>query len=91
MDLDFSEEQDMLRTMARDFLEKECPKTLVRELEEDEEKGYSPELWRKMAELGWMGLTLAEKYGGAEMEFMQRLAREQKVAQGLFIARRRAE
>ncbi|TET38426.1 MAG: acyl-CoA dehydrogenase [Dehalococcoidia bacterium] len=69
MNLDFSEEQEMLRTSARDFLTKECPKTLVRELEEDE-KGYSPELWRKMAELGWMGLVLPEEYDGMGMEFM---------------------
>ncbi len=69
MDLDLTEEQEMLRTMARDFLTKECPKTLVRELEEDE-KGYSPELWRKMAELGWMGLVLPEEHGGMDMGFM---------------------
>ncbi len=69
MDLDLTEEQEMLQTMARDFLTKECPKTLVRELEEDE-KGYSPELWRKMAELGWMGLVLPAEYDGMEMGFM---------------------
>jgi len=69
MDLDLSEEQEMLRTMAKDFLTKECPKTLVRELEEDE-KGYSPDLWRKMAELGWMGLVLPEEYSGMGMEYM---------------------
>ena len=32
MNLDLTEEQEMLRTMAKDFLIKECPKTLVREL-----------------------------------------------------------
>ena len=69
MNLDFTEEQEMLRTTARDFLTKECPKTLVRELEEDE-RGYSLELWRKMAELGWMGLVLPEEYDGMGMEFM---------------------
>ncbi len=69
MDLDLTEEQEMLRTMARDFLTKECPKTLVRELEDDE-KGYSPDLWRKMADLGWMGLVLPEEYGGMDMEYM---------------------
>ncbi len=69
MDLDLTEEQEMLRTTARDFLTKECPKTLVRELEEDE-KGYSPELWRKMAELGWMGLILPAEYDGMEMGYM---------------------
>ncbi len=69
MDLDLTEEQEMLQTMARDFLTKECPKALVRELEEDE-KGYSPELWRKMVELGWMGLVLPAEYDGMEMGFM---------------------
>jgi alkylation response protein AidB-like acyl-CoA dehydrogenase len=69
MNLDLTEEQEMLRTSARDFLTKECPKTLVRKLEEDQ-KGYSPELWSKMADLGWMGLVLPEKYGGQGMGFM---------------------
>jgi len=63
MDLDFTEEQVMFRTTARDFMARECPSTLVRELEESE-RGYSPELWRKVADLGWLGLTFPEKYGG---------------------------
>ena len=69
MNLDLTEEQEMLRTSARDFLTKECPKALVRKLEEDE-KGFSPDMWRKMADLGWMGLVLPEKYGGQGMGFM---------------------
>jgi alkylation response protein AidB-like acyl-CoA dehydrogenase len=69
MDLGFTEEQEMLRTSARDFLEKECLKSLVKEMAEDE-KGYTPELWRKMAELGWMGLVIPEQYGGMEMSFL---------------------
>ncbi len=69
MNLDFTEEQEMLRTSARDFLSTECPKTAVRELEESEE-GYSKEMWKKMADLGWMGLVLPEEYGGTGGEFM---------------------
>jgi len=69
MDFALSEEQEMLRKMARDFLENECPKSLVREMEEDE-KGYSPELWKKMADLGWMGLVLPAEYGGEGMAFL---------------------
>jgi len=69
MDIAFTEEQEMLRSTASDFLAKECPKTLVRELEEDEEKGYSPEIWKKMAELGWMGLVIPEEYEGMGMTF----------------------
>ena len=69
MDFNFNEEQEMLRRMARDFLAEECPKSLVREMISDE-KGYCPELWRKMAELGWMGLMLPEKYGGSGGSFL---------------------
>jgi alkylation response protein AidB-like acyl-CoA dehydrogenase len=69
MDLGLSEDQEMLRKMARDFLANECPKTLVREMEEDD-KGYSPELWAKMAEQGWTGLPFPEKYGGVGYSFL---------------------
>jgi 3-oxocholest-4-en-26-oyl-CoA dehydrogenase beta subunit len=69
MDFGLSEEQEMLKTSARDFLQKECPKKLVRQLDESDE-GYSRELWRKMAELGWMGLPFPEKYGGGGGSFL---------------------
>lgn len=68
MDLIFTEAQEILKKMARDFLATECPKTKVRELEESEE-GYSPELWKKMAELGWMGLIIPEDYEGMGYTF----------------------
>jgi alkylation response protein AidB-like acyl-CoA dehydrogenase len=68
MDITFTEEQEMLRKSASDFLAAECPKTKVRELEEDE-KGYSPEIWKKMAGLGWMGLVIPEEYDGMGMTF----------------------
>jgi acyl-CoA dehydrogenase len=63
MNLDFSEEQIMLRNMARGFLADKFPKKVVRELE-DSETGYSPDIWKEMVELGWMGLALPEKWGG---------------------------
>ncbi len=66
MDLGLDEQQEMLKNFARDFLEKECPETLVREMEEDEQ-GYSPDLWKKMADQGWMGLIIPEDQGGADM------------------------
>ena len=69
MDLGLNEQQEMLKNFARDFLEKECPETLVRQMEEDD-KGYSPELWKKMAEQGWQGLIIPENMGGAGMDFL---------------------
>jgi alkylation response protein AidB-like acyl-CoA dehydrogenase len=69
MNLALSETQEMIRKSARDFLSSKCPKTLVREMEQDDQ-GYSPVLWQQMAELGWMGLVFPEKYGGAGMSFL---------------------
>jgi len=69
MNLALSEEQEMLKKMAHDFLADNFPKKVVKELEESE-LGYSPEFWKQMAELGWMGLALPEKYGGGGMSFL---------------------
>ena len=69
MDFGFSEEQEMLRQSARGLLEKECPSTLVRRLME-EERGYEPELWKKIAELGWLGLVIPEAYGGSALGYV---------------------
>ncbi len=69
MDLDLSEDQKMLRTMARDFLVKECTKLHVRDMEVAE-AGYSAELWTKMVQLGWTGLPFPEAYGGGDGSFL---------------------
>ncbi|MDM5329671.1 acyl-CoA dehydrogenase [Neobacillus sp. CF12] len=66
MNLRFSEEQEMMRKMVRDFAEKEIAPFVERM-----EKGEFPrEILRKMGELGLMGIPVPEKYGGAEMDFV---------------------
>ena len=69
MDFNLNEEQEMLRTAARDFLSKECPKSLVKEMAQDE-RGYTTELWQKIADLGWPGLVFPEQYGGSGGSFL---------------------
>lgn len=69
MDFGFSEEQDLLRQSARDFLVNKCPMTLVRRMMEDD-SGHAEDLWREMAQLGWQGLILPEEYGGAGLDFV---------------------
>ncbi len=69
MDPRLSEEQEILQKAARDFLIEKCPKSLVKEMEKDE-KGYSPQLWQDIANLGWMGLVFPEEYGGGNMSFL---------------------
>ena len=68
MDLNLTEEQIMLRDSAKEFLAIECPRSLVRDME-NSESGHDKDLWEKMADLGWMGLVLPEDYGGIGMTF----------------------
>jgi alkylation response protein AidB-like acyl-CoA dehydrogenase len=63
MDFAFSEEQEMLRRSARDFLAKECSSKVVRELMESSDT-YDEGLWKKVAALGWTALGIPEEYGG---------------------------
>ena len=69
MDLGLSEIQQMLKNSAREFLSQECPLTLVREMEEDQ-RGYTDELWRQLAGLGWTGVAFPEQYGGTGGSFL---------------------
>lgn len=69
MNYDINEEQQLIKDSAHKFLAKECSSMFVREMEHDE-KGYNPSLWRKMADLGWMGLLYPEEYGGMEGSFL---------------------
>ena len=63
MDVLVNEEEEMVKNAAREFLEGECPPSLAREMEVDD-LGYPPDLWRQMAQLGWLGMSLPESLGG---------------------------
>jgi alkylation response protein AidB-like acyl-CoA dehydrogenase len=63
VDFAFSEEQEMLRRSARDFLAKECSPKVVRRLM-DGADAYDPALWKKISDLGWTALGIPEEYGG---------------------------
>src|SRR2546422_1611923 len=63
MNFGFNDEQELLRSTARKFFDKECPSTTVRALMEDS-SGMTPELWKKLAEQGWLGLIAPEEHGG---------------------------
>lgn len=69
MDIEFSEEQKILQRSARDFLADKFPAKFVRAMQKSQE-GYVPELWKQMADLGWMGLAFPESYGGGGMKFL---------------------
>ena len=67
MNFGFSEEQELLRHEVRKLLDEQCPMLEVRRLSETPE-GYSPTLWKQLAELGWLGLTVPEEYGGVGLQ-----------------------
>jgi alkylation response protein AidB-like acyl-CoA dehydrogenase len=69
VDFDFSAEQYGLRDEARRFLEKQCPVSHVREFLDDP-SGWSRDLWKQMADLGWMALPFPEQYGGLGQSFL---------------------
>ena len=69
MNYDLSEEQNMLKDTAFKFLTDECSTEYVREMAEDD-RGFSTDVWNKMAGLGWIGLLVPEKYGGPGMNFL---------------------
>jgi len=70
LDLDFNEEQDMLREMVAGLLSEASSFAKVRELEDDP-AGYSPELWQQLAELDLLGLLLPEEYGGSGQSMVE--------------------
>jgi len=63
MDFGFSEEQELLRGQARDFLDRQCPTAVVRTLMASE-RGYDDDMYRRMAELGWTAIPFPEEFGG---------------------------
>jgi alkylation response protein AidB-like acyl-CoA dehydrogenase len=63
-DLALSAEQEALRASARAFLQRACPPELVRRVGAPTGDGHDADLWRGMAELGWVGLAFPEAVGG---------------------------
>ena len=59
MDFTFSADQDALRDAVRAFLAAEAPKEYVRRMAEHDDTGITPELWRRIVDLGWTGSARA--------------------------------
>ena len=70
LDLDFTDEQDMLRDMVRGVCADLAPLQRVRELEDDPD-GIARDLWAQLGELGITGLMLPEDYGGSGMTLLE--------------------
>ena len=69
MALILNEEQQMLRESAKTFIQESSPVSALRQLR-DKGDEWSPELWAGMAEMGWTGITIPEKYDGLEFGYV---------------------
>lgn len=65
MNFDYSDEQNALRDEARRFLKDNCTSVVTRRVLDDDAMPFDRELWRAVAELGWLGVAIPEAYGGA--------------------------
>ena len=70
LNLDFTEEQDMLRDMVRGLCTQYAGDDNVRKLEDDP-KGFSQEMWDQLSELGMLGLMLPAEYGGSDSSMIE--------------------
>jgi acyl-CoA dehydrogenase len=71
MALVLNEEQTLLRDTAKDFLGSNASVEALRKLRDSEDAlGYSAELWKQIAEMGWASIILPEEYGGLDFGFL---------------------
>jgi alkylation response protein AidB-like acyl-CoA dehydrogenase len=69
MNFSLTEDQQMLVEAAQAFSRKQSPVARMRKLRDDP-VGWSPEVWRQIGELGWLGMVLPEAAGGLGGSFV---------------------
>jgi alkylation response protein AidB-like acyl-CoA dehydrogenase len=65
VDLSLTDAQELLRSAARTFIEREAPGHAIVALQRAE-SSLVPELWQKASKLGWLGILVPAEYGGSE-------------------------
>ncbi len=67
-----SEEQELLQETVREFVKEKSPIARLRELRDRQDAtGFSRDLWKQMAELGWAGIPYPEEYGGSDLGYAE--------------------
>ena len=70
MSLVINEEQNMLKSSAKELLDLKSPISLMRELRDDNYNQFDPDLWKEMVEMGWTALTVPEEYNGLNFGYV---------------------
>ncbi len=78
-----SEEQELLARTAREFVTGRSSLKRIRRLRDAHDAdGFSRELWREMAELGWLGIVIPEEHGGAGLGYMDLMVVLEELGRG---------
>jgi len=84
MDLVLNEEQEMLARSAREFVTGRSSLRRIRELRDrNDADGFSRDLWREMAALGWLGIVIPEEFGGAGLGWLDQMVVLEEMGRGL--------
>ena len=70
MSLVINEEQNMLKSSAKELLDLKSPISLMRKLRDDNYNQFDSNLWKEMVEMGWTALTIPEKYNGLNFGYV---------------------
>jgi alkylation response protein AidB-like acyl-CoA dehydrogenase len=82
LDLEFDQEQELLRQTVRDVLQRHCGLDVVRAMEDDS-VGYPSDLWSQLGQLDLIGLLLPEEYGGSAMSLIEGVALYEELGRAL--------
>src|SRR5438270_5127451 len=69
IDVSLDDHQHLLQRSANEYFRRRYPTDVVREIEQGE-LGFIPDAWHEMAELGWLGISFPEVYGGGGGRFL---------------------
>ena len=83
MNFDFSDEQKLLQTTARDFLERDATLAVCRRVLESAQEHYAADLWKETAKLGWQGTAIPEEHGGAGFGYLELVLIAEEIGRAL--------
>jgi alkylation response protein AidB-like acyl-CoA dehydrogenase len=83
MNLEFSEDQKFVQKTARDFLAKRSGLDVCRRVLESPGVAYDAELWKGVAEMGWLGAVVPEAQGGAGLGYLELVLIAEEIGRSL--------
>jgi alkylation response protein AidB-like acyl-CoA dehydrogenase len=83
MNLEFSEDQKFVQKTARDYLAEHAGLDVCRKVLESPQVSYDAELWKGVAEMGWLGAAVPEALGGAGLGYLELVLIAEEVGRAL--------